>query len=265
MQINCANILTHYQHLGHRGPMVVLLHGWGCTWDTFAPIIPELTREHQLIIPDLPAFGQSAYPGLNAAGEAWSSQDYLIWLQDFLAQTVKGQSFILGGHSFGGKLAALLGAMQAQQPSLSQLKGLILIDSAGLPDPLTPKEQLLYTLSGLVPSFIKGAIPAQFKRQVLAQAQVATDYQAATTAQQAILRKIVREDIRELLPQIAVPTLVCWGALDPTTPLHQGQAMAAEIPGAQLEIFDQSQHYPFVDQPAKFIGTVEAFVDRLQM
>lgn len=265
MQITCANIITHYQHLGRRGPILVLLHGWGCTWEIFAPIIPELTREHQLIIPDLPAFGQSAYPGLNAKGEAWSSQDYLGWLEDFLAQTVKGQNFILGGHSFGGKLGALLGTMQAQQQSTSPLKGLILIDSAGLPDPLTPKEQVLYTLSGLVPSFIKGAIPPQFKRQVLAQAQVADDYRAATADQQAILRKIVREDIREFLPQIAVPTLVCWGALDPTTPLHQGQAMAAEIPGAQLEIFDQSQHYPFIDQPAKFIGAVEAFVDQLHI
>ena len=261
MHITCAGVSTHYQHLGRRGSLVVLLHGWGCTWEVFSPIISELTRQYQLIIPDLPAFGQSALPGLNAAGEAWSSRDYLAWLQDFLAQTVKGQDYVIGGHSFGGKLAALLAAQNTV--ATARLKGLILIDAAGLPDPLTPKEQLAYTVSGLVPNFIKQSLPIKLKQRILAQAQVANDYQAASVDQQAVLRKIVREDLREILPQIVIPTLVCWGALDSTTPLHQGQAFAATIPGAQLEIFDQSQHYPFVDQPAKFIGAMEAFISQV--
>jgi pimeloyl-ACP methyl ester carboxylesterase len=263
MQISAAGISTNYQQLGRRGPLLVLLHGWGCSWEIFSPILTELSKTYQVIVPDLPGFGLSAVPTANSKNLAWDSLDYLVWLKDFLKKTVDNQPFVIGGHSFGGKLAALLAATQSQTEIADrsmQLKGLILIDSAGLPAPLTPKEQLSYALSGWVPSFVKQAIPTALKRKVLASADIAVDYQAATPQLQAILKRIVRENIGDNLRQITLPTLICWGALDETTPVNQAEAFAKAIFDNELVIFDQSQHYPFVDQPAKFIATVTSFL-----
>jgi len=263
MQISSAGISTHYNQLGRRGQFLVLLHGWGCNWEIFSPIITELSKNYQVIIPDLPGFGKSDLPGLNPKKRAWDSLDYLIWLKDFLSQTISNQPVVVAGHSFGGKIAALLAATQGQSELADanlQLKGIVLIDSAGLPAPLTPKEQLSYSLSGLLPRFIKQAIPSILKRKVLASADVGTDYQAATPQLQAILRQIVREDIGENLKQITLPTLICWGALDKTTPLTQGEAFARAIFDNEFVVFDQSQHYPFIDQPGKFIATLTSFL-----
>ncbi len=257
MQISVANSTTSYQHLGSKGPLVVLLHGWGCNWEIFSPIIGELTQDYQLIIPDLPGFGGSALPTL-ANGEAWSSPDYVMWLKAFLAQTVKDQDFVIGGHSFGGKLAALLAS---QKPK--NLKGLILIDASGVPDALTPKEFVSYTLSGFTPSFIKRMIPQSLKNKLLRTADIATDYQAASPELQAVLRKIVRENIEAELSDIRVSTLVCWGEHDQTTPLHQGEKMAQLINGSELVTFDQSQHYPFIDQPHQFLIAMRSFVSKI--
>jgi pimeloyl-ACP methyl ester carboxylesterase len=157
----------------------------------------------------------------------------------------------------------LLAATQSQPDLASnqlQLKGIILIDSAGLPAPLTPKEQLAYALSGLLPSFIKQVIPSALKRKVLASAEIAVDYQAASVELQAILRRIVRENIADNLKEITLPTLICWGALDDITPFDQGEAFSKAIFDNTLVVFDQSHHYPFADQPAKFIATVTSFL-----
>ena len=262
MQITCAGRQTHYEHLGSKGPILVLLHGWGCSWEIFAPIVGELSREFQLILPDLPGFGQSALPGLNDQGFAWDSHDYLKWLKDFLRQTVSNKNFVIGGHSFGGKVAALL-AHQNTTTAEFKLQGLILIDSAGLPNPLALQEQFSYVLSSFIPGFLKRVVPSQLKNRLLAAANIATDYQAAQPELRAVLRRIVREDLRDELSQITLPSLVCWGSLDATTPLHQGREMTKLIHNAQLVEFDQSQHYPFADQPAKFIGTVSNFVAAL--
>jgi pimeloyl-ACP methyl ester carboxylesterase len=264
MQIQCAGLTTHYQQLGHRGLKLVLLHGWGCNWEIFSPIITELSKKYQVIIPDLPGFGRSDTPSV-INGVAWSSQEYGHWLTDFLTQTVEHQPFVLGGHSFGGKLTALFAAITTETTNVlkSHLKGIVLIDSAGAPDPLNAREQLAYAISGVVPAFLKRAIPAELKRHWLAQVSVGTDYQAASPAQQAVLKRIVREDITANLPQITVPSLLLWGAMDDSTPLHQGETFARLIPHSQLVVLDQSRHYPFIDQPGKFLASLESFLQQI--
>lgn len=257
MQISAAGSTTSYQHLGSEGPILVLLHGWGCSWEIFAPIIGELSRDFQLIIPDLPGFGGSSLP-LKKNNEAWSSQEYLVWLQEFLQQVVKDEKYVIGGHSFGGKLATLLASKQPQN-----LKGLMVSDASGLPDDLTPKEFISYTLSGFTPSFIKRMIPQSLKNKLLKTAEIATDYQAASSELQAVLRKIVRENIAADLAKITVPTLVCWGERDKTTPIHQGEKMAQLISGSVFIRFTQSQHYPFIDESSKFITEVRSFFAKI--
>ncbi len=58
-----------------------------------------------------------------------------------------------------------------------------------------------------------------------------------------------RPDARPLLPTIRCPTLVCVGRQDEWSPVAQHEAFAAAIPGAILEIIEDSGHFTPLEQP----------------
>lgn len=59
-------------------------------------------------------------------------------------------------------------------------------------------------------------------------------------------------DYRNKLSTITCPTLVISGSNDLSTPLV-AKTMADEIPHAQWELFANSRHMPFVDEPEKYL------------
>jgi proline iminopeptidase len=67
-------------------------------------------------------------------------------------------------------------------------------------------------------------------------------------------------DLLPSLAQITAPTLAMVGRYDWVCPPRASRAIARGIPGAQLVEFSESGHMVFVEQPAKFIDTVTAFV-----
>ena len=62
------------------------------------------------------------------------------------------------------------------------------------------------------------------------------------------------------LHEIRVPTLVLAGAHDMPTPAMT-QKMADAIPNARCEIFEQSCHFPFLEEPEKFVRVLAEFFD----
>jgi proline iminopeptidase len=68
-------------------------------------------------------------------------------------------------------------------------------------------------------------------------------------------------DVSPRLGEIAVPTLVLCGRHDAQCPPGQSQLLASRIPGARLEIFDESGHYPYLEEPARFRAVIRAFID----
>lgn len=250
MRVTINQVETHFQRIGHGAP-VVLLHGWGCDWQIWSPIISLLSDEYQLFIPDLPAFGSSAAPT-----EVWNSEAYVKWLSAFVEKTIGDRPFSLVGHSFGGKIAAL---WASQQPT--NLLKLVLVDSSGLPDPLPPARRLQKNLLGLIPNPIKDLIPKSLRKKLLDATGSATDYFNANPQQRAIFQAIINEQIGANIARIQTPTLVIWGVNDLDTPLNQGKAFAALIPQSKLSVFTQSGHFPFIDESQHFIEKVRHFLD----
>jgi pimeloyl-ACP methyl ester carboxylesterase len=251
MQITCAGVQTQYQQIGSGIPLI-LLHGWGHTWQTWYPIISLLSEHYQLIIPDLPGFGHSADPST-----VWDSSDYADWLREFIQQTVGNKRYFLSGHSYGGKVASIFTATAKHPP-----EHLIVVDASGLPDPLTQAQQLQQTFLKIVPDAFKQRVSHALKRKVLEKIGSATDHLNSTDYQRKVLRKIVRENISSSLQKIAVPTTVIWGELDAATPLHQGRQFATLIPGAKLEIIAQADHFPFITQTQDFVKVFQAALQK---
>lgn len=78
----------------------------------------------------------------------------------------------------------------------------------------------------------------------------------------AILRARVALDVRALLPQLQVPTLVLHSAGDAVVPVELGREMAAAIPGARFETLPSRNHYPLAGEAAfeRFCEIVTDFV-----
>ena len=74
------------------------------------------------------------------------------------------------------------------------------------------------------------------------------------------LRTVRQVDYKPRLGQVSVPTLLCVGRFDPQTPLACTEELATGIPHAQVVIFEQSGHSPFIEEPNRFTQEVEAFL-----
>ncbi|SHX33691.1 alpha/beta hydrolase fold family hydrolase [Mycobacteroides abscessus subsp. abscessus] len=58
----------------------------------------------------------------------------------------------------------------------------------------------------------------------------------------------------------SVPVQLIWGSDDLVIPVSHGHLAHAAMPGSALEIFDKSGHFPFHDDPERFIGIVRQFI-----
>jgi pimeloyl-ACP methyl ester carboxylesterase len=69
-------------------------------------------------------------------------------------------------------------------------------------------------------------------------------------------------DVRDLLPKVAVPTLVMHRRGDMRVPFEEGRQMAAAIPGARFIALDGRNHIPLEDEPAfeRFFEEIELFL-----
>ena len=70
-----------------------------------------------------------------------------------------------------------------------------------------------------------------------------------------------RLDYRPRIGGIGAPTLLLCGRHDPQYPPGCSDALLAAIPRARLAVFEQSGHYPFIEEPARFWREVAAFLE----
>lgn len=72
-------------------------------------------------------------------------------------------------------------------------------------------------------------------------------------------------DLRDRLPEIAVPTLIVHGTLDAISPtaLEDAHELAARIPGASLELLDDAGHLPLLSRPERVAALLDRFLTSL--
>ena len=66
-------------------------------------------------------------------------------------------------------------------------------------------------------------------------------------------------DQRDLLPRIAVPTLLIWGELDARSPLSVARQFEEAIPDAKLVVIPGAGHVSNLEQPEPFNDAVREF------
>ena len=74
-------------------------------------------------------------------------------------------------------------------------------------------------------------------------------------------RELPAFDTRDRLGSLEVPTLVISGAHDWIMPEeHGGRRLAELIPGARHVVFEESGHFPYVEENPRFADTIAGFL-----
>src|SRR6185295_8719891 len=64
-----------------------------------------------------------------------------------------------------------------------------------------------------------------------------------------MLTQASRHSARQILKQVAVPTLIVAGERDGFTPMALSRTMAEEIPGAELMVVEEGSHTAPIERP----------------
>jgi len=75
------------------------------------------------------------------------------------------------------------------------------------------------------------------------------------------LRWLSEVDLRVDAARVQAPTLLIHGSADPLMPVGAAELLARLIPGAELAIFEDCAHAPFISRPDDFLATARAFID----
>ena len=75
-------------------------------------------------------------------------------------------------------------------------------------------------------------------------------------------RQSLLTDMRDILPTIAVPTLVLHRTGDPVIPVFLGRQVASLIPGATIHELEGGDHFPITGDSDAIVAEVEEARDR---
>lgn len=260
-----------------EAPVMIVLHGGpGFDQNYLRPDLGKLRDLAQLIFVDLRGHGRSAkVPAESCTLE--NMADDVVALCRYLGL----ERPVLLGHSAGG-FVALHAALRAPET----FGGLILCNTAatltGAPVPGSPTliDRAGPEIAGIAARVFSGDLDQEvgeaFNRQV-------TPFYAAPDHMDVPRRLFslsvpwtevmqwffgpggpaAEFDVLEKLGEISVPTLVVSGAYDWVCPPGASRAIAAGIPGADLEILSNAGHFSFAEEPHRFHRIVEHFLRRL--
>jgi pimeloyl-ACP methyl ester carboxylesterase len=105
-----------------------------------------------------------------------------------------------------------------------------------------------------LPGLFAGDPPAEFV-PLLEEMAAAVRPESMRTA----LLLMAEADERDLLPRIAVPTLLIWGELDARSPLTVVSQFEGAIPDAKLVVIPGAGHVSNLERPEPFNHAVREF------
>jgi pimeloyl-ACP methyl ester carboxylesterase len=246
--LHIDGLQVRYRMAG-EGPPVLLLHGWGGTIDSWAPVAAELQRSYTVYACDLPGFGESSLPPT-----PWGSADYSQLIVKLMEQLELDAAHLIG-HSFGGQVAIRLAATHPERA-----RKLVLVCSAGIRRrrTLATRLKLSAARTGRWLAAHGGRVGARAREAIYRRIQ-SQDYATAGPLRLTLV-KVVNEDVSCLLPRIQSPTLLVWGEQDRDVPLAAARIMARLIPQAHLAVLENAGHFPYLDQFDRFRLIVGRFL-----
>ena len=251
MFLDIDDLRIEYCEEGEGYP-VLLLHGWGASFDTYHGIINTLKNRHRVIALNFPGCGNS-----DTMKTPWTLDDYCDFVLKFMS-ALKLENPIMFGHSHGGRVTIKMVAEGMVNPPK-----IVLLDSAGL----IPKKSFRQKARARSFKFIKGVLTLpvikNFSEPLLEKARNhygSADYNAAPLVLRQTLVSLVNTDLRDILHKISCPTLLIWGENDTATPLSDAKIIESSIKDCGLCVIKGTGHFSFCERPAHAHAIINSFI-----
>jgi pimeloyl-ACP methyl ester carboxylesterase len=239
---NLDGVAMRYYYAGRRGRPLVLIHGLGSSAETWAALMPLLSKEFQVFAPDLPGFGKTPL-----APEGTNINTHVTYLKRFV-DALGYPRVTLVGNSLGGWIAT---RFAVEYPEL--VEQLYLLNSAGLrrenwhspysEDRVAARQSLEHILGfpAPVPTFILDAVVRN----------------SQTPAYVGFIRGYdPREELDAVLVDVHVPATIIWGERDNLLPITCAHDLHSGIAGSELVVLPRVGHMPQLQAP----GTVARII-----
>lgn len=264
-----------------QGLPVLFLHGMGSslhTWEGWTNTMLQ-AGGYRVISVDMPGWGLTGPD----PKKRYRIEDQVAFL-DALADSLGLQQFVIGGNSMGGWFSWNYALAHP-----NRLKGLILVDAAGLSQPQTESQEpakskrpAILQLNNGVPgkNYLRQATPRFIYKGIVKQVY-ANDDLVTRELVNRYYRLMRREGNRQAfldrasqragsknrqaeLSSLQIPTLILWGSQDPWIPLSHGKQFQELIPGSVLVEFPHLGHVPMEEDPANTVVPVLGFLAGLK-
>ena len=241
------------------GPPLVLLHGIYGDSRYWLPQLEELSDRHTVVAWDAPGAGNSDDPP-----ESYTFAEYADCLAGLIRALGAGR-VNLCALSYSGGIAL---EFHRRHPEL--LASLILVAAyagwAGSLPPDAVERRLQRALEqaerggeaaarDFVPELFAADAPADLVEEAIA---MSASFHPAGL--RVMAKASAAADLRTLLPEVAVPTLVIHGREDRSSPLSVSEALRAGIPGSRLAVVEGAGHMSNLEAPGEFNRLVREFL-----
>lgn len=260
--------------VGAGTPTLVMHGGLGLDHTYLRPWLDDLGSVAELTYYDHRANGRSAPCDLAALGhETWVAD------AERLRRHLGHDRVVVLGHSYGGFLA-----LEYALHHPDSVAGLVLVSTAAV---MTHWEQIHANIDARNASqeqrrgftgepwasdedfgnWLAAALPLYFHRpRADVMAAMAADMRISAAVSTVSGACMATFDVRSQLSQIDVPCLVVAGRHDFIMPVECTSGPLADgLPNAQLLVFEESGHFPFIEEHASFITGAKTWFERLTL
>ena len=247
-----------YFESGSSKKNLILIHGLGASSERWEHVLPILTNNFRVIVPDLIGFGYSDKPTVDYTMDFFSN-----FLEKFLISLEINKTSIIGS-SLGGQIAA---EFTSSHPNL--VEKLILVSPSGIMKQSTFALDA-YIMAALYPN--EQSAKNAFEIMDASGKEIATNiitgfvtrmklHNSKFAFMSTLLGLKNSESIIEKLEKISSPTLLIWGTDDPVIPIKFSKDFVTSINNCELYEMSNCGHTPYVQKPELFASQVLKFLN----
>lgn len=231
---------------------VILLHGWGSSYDVYGGIIRALCDRCRFYALNFPGCGNS-----QIMQNPWNIDDYCRLVKEF-ADYFEIKSPVIIGHSHGGRTAIKLAAEKIIEPDK-----LVLIDPAGIIPKKSFKKKMRARSFKMIKKVLLSPLFKNHSEKLLDKARAhfgSADYNAAKPVLRQTMVSLVNTDLTDIIPKIDCPALLIWGENDTDTPLSSGKKMESLLKDGGLCVLKGTGHFSFCEKPNETAAILRSFI-----
>ena len=251
MVVNIDGLNIEYTEKGNGIP-VLLLHGWGSSFDVYKGVMSALEDRCRLVALNFPGCGNS-----DTMEIPWNLDNYCDLVLKFIKE-VGLENPILIGHSHGGRVILKLAGDKLLSPPK-----IVLLDSAGLIPKKTFKQKIRAKSFKAIKKVLTLPLIKDKSEGLLNKARAhygSADYNSAPPVLRNTMVSLVNTDLRDIVSNISCPTLLIWGENDTATPLADAKILEKLIPDAGLCVIKGTGHYSFCEKPYEAHAILRSFI-----